>query len=85
MTEICGCCSISRDKTSAGYLTTNFKLKVIDPDTLEVLSSGKIGELCFWGPAMMLGYYNNPSATEQAFDSDGKSMNVEILYLNVRK
>ncbi len=41
------------------------KAKIIDPN------DEGIGELAVKGPNVMLGYYNDPEATAQAFDADG--------------
>ena len=43
----------------------------MDPDTRRVLGAGEVGELAFKGPQVMLGYLNNPTATEQMIDKDG--------------
>ena len=40
--------------------------KVIDGSGNEV-APGEVGELCIRGRGILLGYYNNPSATESAF------------------
>ena len=39
-------------------------VKIVDPDTNEELPCGERGELCVTGPGLMLGYYNNPEATD---------------------
>ena len=39
--------------------------KLVDSDTLEELPYGQIGEICFSGPTLMMGYYNNPDATDE--------------------
>ena len=44
-----------RDIPEMNYLHTN------DPPK---------GEICFWGPSIMKGYYNNPEKTEEAFHND---------------
>ena len=47
--------------------------KIVDPDTLTEQSYRKIGEVCFSGPTLMMGYYNKPEATEEVvkIHSDG--------------
>lgn len=47
--------------------------RVIDPDTLEEVPQGESGELIMCGPQVMLGYWRNPEATQEAFiERDGK-------------
>ena len=47
--------------------------RVIDPDTLQDLPVNEIGEIVVHGPQVMLGYWNHPQATRDAFvEIDGK-------------
>ena len=45
--------------------------RVRDPDSGALLPPGQAGELELKGPSLMLGYYNNPDATANAFTDDG--------------
>lgn len=47
---------------SVGLVLPNAEVKIIDPD-----ADGN-GEICVAGSSVMLGYYNNKQATEDAFD-----------------
>lgn len=55
---------------SVGRLLPGFKAKVIDPETGKTLGPGKIGELCFAGDQLMLGYLKNPKTTAETIDKD---------------
>jgi fatty-acyl-CoA synthase len=47
--------------------------RVVDPATLQELPQGQTGEIIVHGPQLMLGYWNQPEATAQAFVAiDGK-------------
>ena len=35
------------------------------------MGTNEVGEICIRGPMIMKGYWNNPSATSEAIDSDG--------------
>jgi len=41
-------------------------IKIVDEDD-NTLPQGEIGEICVRAPSIMLGYYKNPEATDQAF------------------
>ena len=43
---------------------------IVDPDTVNELPYGEEGEICFSGPTVMLGYYNQPKATEDIIRTD---------------
>jgi len=53
---------------SVGLVLPETKVKIIDKD------EHGVGEVCVQGDIVMLGYYNNPEATKEAFfeDEDGK-------------
>ncbi|KAI7826693.1 hypothetical protein BX661DRAFT_183278 [Kickxella alabastrina] len=66
---------------SIGILLAGCQAKVID-DTGTLLGCKTPGELCFRGPNIMLGYLNNPKATEDIFDSDGFLHTGDIGYFD---
>ena len=49
---------------SAGVPLVCTNCKIVEPDTTEELTYGQIGEICFTGPTLMMGYYNKPEATD---------------------
>ncbi|KAK7331439.1 hypothetical protein VNO77_25664 [Canavalia gladiata] len=56
---------------SVGHPLKHTEFKVIDSETDEVLPPGSKGILKVRGPQLMMGYYKNPSATNQVLDRDG--------------
>lgn len=50
-----GSCGIPLPKTNCA---------IIDPDTCEEMTYNEEGEICFAGPTVMIGYYNNTEATD---------------------
>lgn len=63
---------------SAGRLIPGIEIKVIDRD-----ENGN-GELCFRGPEIMLGYYNNPQATDECME-DGWFHTGDLGYIDEDK
>jgi non-ribosomal peptide synthetase component E (peptide arylation enzyme) len=53
-----------------GRLVPDMELKIIDEQQNEV-PRGEIGEIAARGPSVHLGYYNNPTANQDAFTQDG--------------
>lgn len=56
---------------SIGLPLLNTELKLVDPETGEVVPLGEPGEICVKGPQVMKGYYNKPEETKKAIDEDG--------------
>jgi len=47
--------------------------RVVDPDNFRELPPGEVGEIIVNGPQVLVGYWNNPKATAEAFvEIDGK-------------
>jgi acyl-CoA synthetase (AMP-forming)/AMP-acid ligase II len=49
---------------SCGFARSGLELRIVD-DSDNVLSHGKIGELCVSGPSVMTGYWERPEATSE--------------------
>ncbi|MFA6051760.1 MAG: amino acid adenylation domain-containing protein [Methylobacter sp.] len=64
--RLVGCGKIASD---AGQ-----QIRIVEPESGELCSDGRIGEIQLGGPSISLGYWQNPQATEQAFvgDTDGQ-------------
>jgi fatty-acyl-CoA synthase len=54
-----------------GAVHPHVEIKIIDPDTQEIMQRGERGELCTRGYSVMKGYWNQPELTEASIDSDG--------------
>jgi fatty-acyl-CoA synthase len=54
-----------------GHCVGDTQVRVVDVDTGDVLEYGQPGELQFFGPSIMTGYWRNPEATKAAFTADG--------------
>lgn len=54
-------------KQCLGIPTFDTESLVIDPETHRILGPNEVGEIVSRGPQVMLGYWNNPKATEATF------------------
>ena len=76
MTETCaGSCITYLDDPETGIVggpLQNVKIRLKDLPEMGYLSSDNPpkGEICFWGPSIMKGYYKNPEKTAEAFHND---------------
>jgi acyl-CoA synthetase (AMP-forming)/AMP-acid ligase II len=57
-----------RELVASGALHDEPQVMIVDPDTLDRLPAGRIGEICIGGASVCSGYWDNESATELAFD-----------------
>nr|XP_022913090.1 luciferin 4-monooxygenase-like [Onthophagus taurus] len=65
---------------SCGKLLPGISAIVRDPETGKLLGPNAAGELCFKGPVIMKGYYNNPEANKEIFTEDGWLKTGDIGY-----
>ncbi|MBA2678846.1 MAG: AMP-binding protein [Ktedonobacteraceae bacterium] len=54
---------------TVGKVGPHLELKIIDPQTGQIVPVGQPGELCTRGYSVMLGYWNNEQATADAIDA----------------
>ncbi|SDK89110.1 fatty-acyl-CoA synthase [Modicisalibacter muralis] len=57
--------------TTVGTIHPHTEVKLIDPGTGAVVPRGEKGELCTRGYSVMLGYWENPEATNKSIDDAG--------------
>lgn len=57
--------------TTVGTIHPHLEVKLVSPETGAVVSRGETGELCTRGYSVMLGYWNNPEATDKSIDEAG--------------
>lgn len=61
---------IDRRCTTEGRPMPGWEVRIVNPETEEVLEPGGMGEIRLRG-RMMAGYYKNPEATAASYDADG--------------
>jgi fatty-acyl-CoA synthase len=55
--------------STVGQVHPHQEVKIIEPGINKIMPIGQPGELCTRGYSVMLGYWNNPEATQAAIDS----------------
>jgi len=63
--------SIERRVSTVGKVLPNVEVRLVDPETDQVVHAGQQGELQTRSSMVMQGYYNMPDATADAIDADG--------------
>ena len=76
-TEMVGAATTTREECNTignvGIPLARVNCKIVEPETFDELSYNQIGEICFSGNTLMIGYYNKQEATDAIikYHSDG--------------
>jgi fatty-acyl-CoA synthase len=62
---------LERRTASVGRAHPHVEVKIVDPDTGDIVERGQPGEFCTRGYSLMLGYWNDNEKTREAIDADG--------------
>jgi fatty-acyl-CoA synthase len=62
---------LERRVSTVGQVQPHLEVKVIEPDSGEIVAPGVSGELCTRGYSVMHGYWDDPVRTAEAVDADG--------------
>jgi fatty-acyl-CoA synthase len=60
---------VERRVSTVGSIHPHLECKIVDRDSGQIVPRGQSGELCTRGYAVMLGYWNDPAATDAAIDA----------------
>ncbi|QBD81679.1 AMP-binding protein [Ktedonosporobacter rubrisoli] len=60
--------TLEKRVSTVGIIHPHQEIKIVDPATGKIVPAGSPGELCTRGYSVMLGYWNNPEATDVAID-----------------
>jgi fatty-acyl-CoA synthase len=61
---------LEKQVSTVGTIQAHLEIKIIDPETGEIVKRGIAGEVCTRGYAVMLKYWNNPKATQDVIDEN---------------
>ena len=57
--------------STVGLVQPHLEVKIIDPETREIVAPGVSGEFCTRGYSVMHGYWEDPVRTHESIDADG--------------
>jgi fatty-acyl-CoA synthase len=57
--------------STVGTVQPHLEVKIVNPDSGEVVAPGQSGELCTRGYSVMHGYWDDPAKTAEAIDAEG--------------
>ncbi|HET6461085.1 MAG TPA: long-chain fatty acid--CoA ligase, partial [Syntrophales bacterium] len=58
------------------------EVKIVSPETREILPIGKTGEIMYRSPQVAKGYWNKPEETKETFQTDGWLRTGDAGYIN---
>lgn len=59
---------LAKQVSTVGTIQDHLEIKIIDPDTGQIVERGTPGEVCTRGYSVMIKYWNDPQATKEAID-----------------
>jgi fatty-acyl-CoA synthase len=62
---------LERRTGSIGRAHPHVQIKIVDPDTGDIVERGRPGEFCTRGYSVMLGYWRDDAKTREVIDADG--------------
>ncbi|HAX21568.1 MAG TPA: AMP-binding protein [Hydrogenophaga sp.] len=62
---------LDRRVSTVGTVQPHLEVKIVNPDSGEVMAPGQSGELCTRGYSVMHGYWDDPAKTAEAIDAEG--------------
>lgn len=62
---------LHRRTSTVGRAHPHVEVKIVDPDSGEIVKRGRPGELCTRGYSVMLGYWRDDAKTREVIDDDG--------------
>ncbi len=68
--------------STVGVVHPHIEIKIVDPATGKTLPLGESGEFCTRGYSVMLGYWNDETATNRAIDADGWMHSGDLATMN---
>ena len=63
--------ALQKRVSTVGRVHPHVEIQIVNPETGQIVPRGESGELCTRGYSVMLGYWNDASATNEAVDADG--------------
>jgi len=62
---------LAKRVSTVGLVQPHLEIKIINPDSGEMVATGVSGELCTRGYSVMHGYWDDPARTAEAIDANG--------------
>jgi len=73
---------LERRTSTVGRTHPHVELKIVSPETNEVVPIGAAGELCARGYSVMKGYWNDPERTAEVIDAEGFMHTGDLAVMN---